>query len=228
MVRSLASLTTPAASRPRWMVTAWASWVSQSGTVLTSVELILVTRLLSFSCTSRIEGSDCIVTWRVSRRSCTRRSRSSRAARMSRSSCASITPWSSGAASTSASLAGIVVLVELLELGLAGGDVERELVVEVEGLLVELVERLDVLSSVCSCTSELAGDLVDLALHVLVAGHELGHRRGAAGQPLPPAALAVGVELVDGEAAQATSPSRARSRPRGRRPCCAPPRASPG
>ena len=109
LVRSLASLTTPAASRPRWIVTAWASWVSQSGTVLTSVELILVTRLLSFSCTSRIDGSDCIVTCRVSFRSCTRRSRSSRAARMSRSSCAFITPWSSGAALTSASLAGIVV-----------------------------------------------------------------------------------------------------------------------
>ena len=44
--------------------------------------------LLSFSCTSRIEGSDCIVTCRVSRRSWTRRSRSSRAARRSRSSCA--------------------------------------------------------------------------------------------------------------------------------------------
>ena len=46
----------------RWMVTAWASCVSQSGTVLTRVELILVTRDLSFSCTKRIEGSDCMVT----------------------------------------------------------------------------------------------------------------------------------------------------------------------
>ena len=44
------------------MVTACASWVSHSGTVLTRVELILVTSDLSFSCTSRIEGSDCIVT----------------------------------------------------------------------------------------------------------------------------------------------------------------------
>ena len=62
LVRSLASRTAAAASAERWMVTACASWVSQSGTVLTSVELILVTSDLSFSCTRRIEGSDCIVT----------------------------------------------------------------------------------------------------------------------------------------------------------------------
>ena len=43
---------------------------------------------LSFSCTRRIDGRLCIVTWRVSFRSCTRRSRSSRFARRSRSACA--------------------------------------------------------------------------------------------------------------------------------------------
>ena len=59
--------------------------------VLTSVELILPTSALSFSWTSRILGRLCIVTWRVSLRSCTRRSRSSRAARRSRNSCATIT-----------------------------------------------------------------------------------------------------------------------------------------
>ena len=108
-VRSLASRTAAVAARPRWIVTACASWVSQSGTVLTSVEPILVTRLLSFSCTSRIEGSDCIVTCRVSLRSCTLRSRSSRPARRSRNSCAVITPSPCGAACTSASLAGMAV-----------------------------------------------------------------------------------------------------------------------
>ena len=41
------------------MVTACASWVSQSGTVLTSVELIFVIRPLSFSCTSRMLGRLC-------------------------------------------------------------------------------------------------------------------------------------------------------------------------
>ena len=184
LVRSFASLTAPAASRPRWIVTACASWVSQSGTVLTSVELILVTRLLSFSCTSRIDGSDCIVTCRVSFRSCTRRSRSSRAARRSRSSCASITPCSSGAACTSASLAGMSLASSSASLRLAGGDVERQLVVEGEGLLVELVERLDVLQERVLVRQELAGDLVDLALHLLVARHEA--RRSA--RPSPSAA----------------------------------------
>jgi hypothetical protein len=98
-------------------------------------------------------------------------------------------------------LAGIVGGVELGELGLAGGDVEGELVVEVEGLLVELVEGLDVLQERVLVGQELAGDAVDLALDLLVAGHELLHGLGAADQALPERGLAVGVELAHREAA---------------------------
>ena len=99
-------------------------------------------------------------------------------------------------------LGGDVRLVKGFQLFLASRDVKRQLVIKIEGLFIELVERFDVFQQPVFMLQQAVGDIVDLALHGFIARHELGHGLGAAKQAFPPAQLAVRVQFIDRKAAQ--------------------------
>ncbi len=91
--------------------------------------------------------------------------------------------------------------VQLVQLLFARRDTERQLVIKGQRLVIEDIERFDILHQGMLMAQQLIRDLVDLALYIFIARHEIMQRLGLAEQTLPPAALAVGVQLIHREPA---------------------------
>ena len=96
---------------------------------------------------------------------------------------------------------GDVLGVDLFQLGLAGGDIKRKLVIKGEGLFIEHIKRFDILEQGVLVAQKVIGDPVDLTLHLFKARGELGKRRGPPQQLFPPAALAAHIKFAHGKAA---------------------------